>query len=61
LSDVRLANTVAASIDPVAIDAFGATIFGMAPDDLAHVRLAFDRGLGEKNLSEMSVMRENLS
>ncbi len=61
LSDVRLANTVAASIDQVAIDAFGATIFGMVPDDLAHVRLAFDRGLGEKDLSAMTVVRENLS
>jgi uncharacterized protein (DUF362 family) len=61
LSDVRLVNTVAASSDQVAVDAFGATIFGMAPDDLAHVRFAFDRGLGLKDLSALSVVREELS
>jgi hypothetical protein len=33
----------------------------MAPDDLAHVRLAFARGLGQKDLSAMTIVRQNLS
>jgi len=45
----------------VAIDAFGATIFGLTPDDLPHVREAHARGLGVKDLAALAVVREHLS
>jgi uncharacterized protein (DUF362 family) len=61
VADVRIVNTVAASRDQVAIDAFGATLFGMTPDDLPHVRLAHERGLGVKDPAALAVVRENLS
>jgi uncharacterized protein (DUF362 family) len=61
VADVKLVNTVAASRDQVAIDAFGATLFGMTPDDLPHVRLAHARGLGAKDPAALTVVRENLS
>jgi len=61
LADVRNLNTVAASRDQVAIDAFGATIFGLTPDDLPHVREAHARGLGVKDLAALAVVREHLS
>ena len=61
LADVRIVNTVAASRDQVAIDAFGATLFGMTPDDLPHVRQAHARGLGVKDPAALTVVRENLS
>jgi uncharacterized protein (DUF362 family) len=61
VADVRLVNTVAASRDQVAIDSFGATLFGMTPDDLPHVRQAHARGLGVKDPATLTVVRENLS
>jgi uncharacterized protein (DUF362 family) len=61
LADVKQLNTVAASRDQVAIDAFGATLFGMTPDDLPHVREANARGLGVKDLAALAVYREKLS
>ena len=61
VADVRLVNTVAASRDQVAIEAFGATLFGMTPEDLPHVRQAHARGLGVKDPAALAVVRQNLS
>ncbi len=60
LKDVVALNTVAASRDQVAIDAFGATLFDMTADDLGYVGEAYSRGLGEKDLSKVEVIRRNL-
>ena len=60
LSDVVETNTVAASRDQVAIDALGATFFGMTADDMPHILDAYGRGLGEKDLGKLTVVRENL-
>jgi uncharacterized protein (DUF362 family) len=40
LSDVKKMNTVIAGIDQVAVDSFGATLFGMKGSDLGYVRSA---------------------
>jgi uncharacterized protein (DUF362 family) len=61
LKDVELLNTVAASTDPVAIDSFGATLFGKTGDDLGFVRFAHERGLGEKDLTRVDIIEKNLS
>lgn len=61
LKDVELLNTVAASTDPVAIDSFGATLFGKTGDDLGYVRIAHERGLGEKDLTRVDIIEKNLS
>jgi uncharacterized protein (DUF362 family) len=61
LKDVETLNTVAASTDPVAIDSYGATLFDMTGDDLGFVRVAYDRGLGEKDLSKIDIIEKNLS
>jgi uncharacterized protein (DUF362 family) len=60
LGDVRKMDTVVASADQVAVDAYGATLFGMKGDDLGYVREASERGLGEKNLSKVSTIEEIL-
>jgi uncharacterized protein (DUF362 family) len=44
--DVKTLNTVAASADPVRIEAFGVTLFGREPREFKHVNLAEERGLG---------------
>lgn len=53
LNDVRQTNTVIASVDPVAADAYGATLFGMKGDDLAYVRAGAALGLGNKDLASL--------
>ena len=44
--DIKTLQTVAASVDPVRIDAFGITLFGKEPGEFEHVRLGEERGLG---------------
>jgi len=46
LKDVEVRNTIAASKDPVRIDAFGASIFGITPEELKFLKIAETRGLG---------------
>ncbi len=51
LADVKKLDTVIAGVDPVAIDSFGATLFGMKGSDLGYVRLGHERGLGQMDLT----------
>ncbi len=44
--DVERLDTVAASADPVRIDAFGASLFGIRPEDFPAIVLGEKRGLG---------------
>jgi len=53
-TDVELARTLCASADPVAVDAFGASLFGMAPDDLRSTVLGEERGLGKRDLTQLA-------
>lgn len=46
---------VIAGIDPVAVDAYGATLFGKKPTDIGHIRLAHELGIGEIDLTKMTV------
>jgi uncharacterized protein (DUF362 family) len=46
LSDVRRKDTVAAGVDQVAVDAFGATLLGLRPEDIGFISEAHARGLG---------------
>ncbi len=55
LDDVRQADTVIASADIVAADAYAATLFGKAPDDIGYIRLAAEMGLGTKDLQAIKV------
>jgi uncharacterized protein (DUF362 family) len=46
LADARAMNTVIASIDQVAADAFGCTLIGKSPEELPYLRMGKERGLG---------------
>jgi uncharacterized protein (DUF362 family) len=46
LSDVRPEGAIAAGTDPVALDAWGATLLGLDPREIPHVAQAEGRGLG---------------
>lgn len=56
LEDVRVLDRVAASTDPVLVDAYGSTLFGFVPSDLPSVRAGFRHGLGEMDFSRAKVL-----
>lgn len=60
LADVKQLNMVIAGTDAVAVDAFGATLFGMKPADLGCVRIGHQRRLGSMDLARMKVKKINL-
>lgn len=55
LEDVSIRHTVFASTDPVAADAYGATLFGLAPDAVAPTVAAYKMGLGEMDLKKCRI------
>lgn len=57
LADVKKLDTVIVGIDQVAIDSYGATLFGMKGSDLGYVRSGAKRGLGKMDLSSLRIKR----
>ncbi len=57
LSDVRKLNTIVVGVDQVAVDSYGATLFGMKGEDLSYVRLADKAGLGTMDLTKVDIMK----
>jgi len=55
LKDVALKKTVVIGTDPVAVDAYGATLFGLDPGTIGFLKEAGKRGLGHNNLSNIAV------
>ena len=55
LDDVKLANTVIASHDFVAADAYAATLFGLTGADIPAIRAGEDMGLGTTDLGRIKV------
>ncbi|MHB1133580.1 MAG: DUF362 domain-containing protein [Chloroflexota bacterium] len=53
LRDVKQTNTIIASADPVAADAYATTLFGMTGNDIAYVRAAAAMGLGNMDLASL--------
>jgi uncharacterized protein (DUF362 family) len=60
LNDVQQANTVIASHDIVAADAWASTLFGLTGGDIAYVRAAADMGLGTMELGSVKVEEINV-
>jgi uncharacterized protein (DUF362 family) len=54
LTDVRRKGVVAAGIDQVAMDAFGATLLGLKPADIGCVVQGHARGLGNMNFGSLA-------
>jgi uncharacterized protein (DUF362 family) len=57
LADVKRFDTVAASTDQIAIDAFGATFFGLKGSDIGYVRKGHQRGIGRMDLEKLMLKR----
>jgi uncharacterized protein (DUF362 family) len=57
LADVKKLDTVIVGVDQVAIDSYGATLFGMKGSDLGYVTLGHQRGLGQMDLSKVRIKK----
>ncbi len=57
LADVKKLDTVIAGMDQVAIDSYGATLFGMKGSDLGFVRTGDRLGLGTMDLSKLKIKK----
>jgi uncharacterized protein (DUF362 family) len=55
LDDVRLTNTVIASHDLVAADAYAATLFDLSGTEIAYVKAAASMGLGTLDLGSVKI------
>lgn len=55
LNDVKETNTVIASHDLVAADAYGATLFGLTGSDIAYIKASAEMGLGTLDLQGIKV------
>lgn len=60
LADVKKLDTVIAGVDQVAIDSFGATLFGMKGSDLGYVKIANKRGFGTIDVSKLKIKKINI-
>lgn len=56
-SDVKVMNTIVAGIDMAAVDAYGATLFGMKAADLGCVRAARRRNFGKTDPMKMNIRK----
>jgi len=54
-ADVVLKKTVVAGRDPVAVDSLGSTLFDLDPERLSFLKEAHQRGLGEIDLSKLTI------
>jgi uncharacterized protein (DUF362 family) len=57
LDDVKILDTLVASADPVACDAYATTLFNMQPDEIASTVAAYKMGLGEMHLDRMQIIQ----
>ena len=60
LNDVKQANTVIASHDIIAADAFGATLFGLTGSEVPYISKGAEMGLGTLDLSSVKVEEINV-
>lgn len=52
-------NQVIFGFDPVAVDAYGANLFGLDPNDIAYIVKAAQLGVGNMDLSKITVKKSN--
>lgn len=57
VEDVRKIDTVVAGVDQVAVDSYGATLFGLKGSDLGFVRIGGKLGLGQMDLGKIRIKK----
>ena len=59
--DIKLVGQVIAGTDPVAVDSYSATIFGLKGEDIGYVKAGNAMGLGEIDLSKVKMQKISVS
>ncbi|MDT8904096.1 DUF362 domain-containing protein [Anaeroselena agilis] len=54
---IREYNKLVFGTDPVAVDAYGATLFGMKPAEVDYIRIATELGVGQMDLGKVTVRK----
>jgi len=54
-------NILIGGRDTLAVDVVGARIFGLTIDEVPHLKIAYERGLGEGDLSKINVIGKDLN
>lgn len=57
LKDVKVLNTLMASTDIVAVDAYATTLFHLKPEEIESTQAAHQLGLGEIDLKKIKIVR----
>jgi len=57
IADVKKLDTIIASVDQVAVDSYGATLFGLKGSDLGYLRLGEKHGLGTMDLAKVKIRK----
>lgn len=57
LNDVLLKKTIIAGTDQVAVDSYGAILFGKKPKDFSFINGGYARKLGEMNLDKLNIKK----
>ena len=59
--DVKIVGQIIAGVDPVAVDSYSATLFGLKGEDIGYIKAANQMGLGEINLSKIKIQSAKVS
>jgi uncharacterized protein (DUF362 family) len=57
---VKQFNILIGGRDTLAVDVVGARVFGLTIDEIPHLKIAYERGLGEGDLNKINVIGKNL-
>lgn len=57
---VKQFNILIGGRDTLAVDVVGARVFGLTIDEIPHLKIAYERGLGEGDLRKIDVLGKNL-
>jgi uncharacterized protein (DUF362 family) len=57
LKDVRTLKTVIAGTDPVLADSYAATLFGISPNEIGHIRLGETMRVGTTNIAKANIKK----
>jgi uncharacterized protein (DUF362 family) len=60
-ADVVNLKALIASPDIVATDAAAAKMFGLEPEEVGHIKIAHEMGIGNMNLSELNIQKVKIS
>lgn len=59
--DIKLAGQVVAGIDPVAVDSYTTTLFGLKGEDVGYIKAAYNMGLGEIDLDKVAIQNVSVA